>query len=442
MWLKAADDDDADDAVAVPDDLAAPPGHPRGPGDVIFSKLLACAVEASKPKVVRTGADTLTRPLSTRSFNVGTADVPGDHMPPPLPPGAAAPEVFPHHLLFGAVCVVAGGLQGDAEGDEGDALAVRLVFVYAHHGGEDGPVTVYLQRPFVPLGCSAGAGSLWRSAPMFPEYLDVVRSLLVGDAGFEAVPVPRDDGVVAEEGAPPPPAHHLVVQQHALAAVAKALLLCFRQRWRPCAGSCWDPLLPATTVSVSGKGQGDLHVWASRGRGQDAPALFADECPFVLWGGRHKRCPLCERLNDLMRKRIARAAPQTPPKPAQEGPAGEGSASEDDGAMEDSDGAASDSDAGSDSDADRSSGGGSDSDAEDVATPGQRLLQEKLQSLVSELEVAEVRANRCNSTLCTPAATCHNSELCGDYRVAMNLRFCGCETMTTENTGGLTIGPS
>ncbi len=394
MWQEAADDGDADDAVPAPDDLAAPPAYPQGPRDMLFSTLLACAAAASKRKVVRTGVDTLTRPLSNRSFYVGTADVPGDHMPPPLPPGAAAPEDLPYHAQFGAICVVVGGADGHEghEGHEGHAAAARLVFVYGHQDGEDASVTVYLQRPFVPLGCSAGVANLWRLAPMSPEYLDVVQSLLVGDAGFEAVPVPRDDGVVEEEGVPPPPVHHLVVQQHALAAVAKALLLCFRQRWRQCAGSCCEPSLPASTISTGGKGQRDLHVWASLGLGQGAPALFADHCPFVLWSGRNARCPLCERLNGAMRKRIARAAPQTPPKPAVEVAAGEGSASENDGAMEDSDGEGTDSDTGSDSSADSNSGGDSDNDAEDVATPGQRFLKEKLDSLALALQVAEVRA--------------------------------------------------
>jgi hypothetical protein len=386
VWQQVDDDDDIDaDAAPAADVDGAPLAHAKGPSSIVLDTLRACAMAASKSRIYSHEAGSLNRPLTNCSFQVGTADVPSDHWRPPLPLGAAEPKVAQYCAEFAAACVV---VDGPELVGPGPAPAVRLVFVYSQCS-EDAPVAVYLQRPVVPLGSSPGASYQWRSNPMFPELLDVARSLLGVGADFETVPIPGDDVVEGVDGVVPRPAHHLLVQLPALKHVAKALLLCFRQKWRPCVGSSFDPSSPTSPASVSGRGQGSLYVWCSAGLGERPPCLFSVLCPFALWSGRGMRCPLCERLNTVMRKRASRSAPHTPPKAVKEGDAGEDTGSEDEGAMEDSDDAGDGSDAKSGSDSDGE--GDTDSDSEGEPTPGERLVRDKLETLLLTSQVAEVR---------------------------------------------------
>ena len=282
------------------------------------------------------------QPPSASEFEVGFADAPTDHVAPLPTQGGGAPgaDAFPPLNRAAAACVVLG--PGDA--------APRLVFVYSK-GPSTLPISVYYQRPAaLPLDHGGGCTQLWRSVCMSTELVDYAREALVAPADFEVVP----DGDAGPGGS---------------------------------AGPC-------SSVRVVGRGNDDLDAWVERVPGDDRAVAYATRCPYALWGGKSKRCPRCERLNEVMRKRHTKAlaqavavegaggaveAPVTPPK----APKGAGY-----GAMEDSA-----SDRGSECSEDDDEAGSSDVDSdteEALVCPLERIVRDNLASKTLDLRKTEV----------------------------------------------------
>ena len=392
-------DGDVQDAVAAllavggqaPAPVAAPapiPAPALSPSVRAVEILTACVEELRQSKGEprrRKGP----QPPSASEFEVGFADAPTDHVAPLPTQGGGAPgaDAFPPLNRAAAACVVLG--PGDA--------APRLVFVYSK-GPSTLPISVYYQRPAaLPLDHGGGCTQLWRSVCMSTELVDYAREALVAPADFEVVPDgdagPGGPAAAAGAGGGAPP-HHLLVHRDHLTAVAKVLLQGCLRPWRVCEGSTCDSAGPCSSVRVVGRGNDDLDAWVERVPGDDRAVAYATRCPYALWGGKSKRCPRCERLNEVMRKRHTKAlaqavavegaggaveAPVTPPK----APKGAGY-----GAMEDSA-----SDRGSECSEDDDEAGSSDVDSdteEALVCPLERIVRDNLASKTLDLRKTEV----------------------------------------------------